>query len=221
MAHDPTPCGRDMIERLIVTTGLLALVAGAAPAQEAPRATRGCFRGGPAGECRWFMITESGLGYRVSEVVAGDERALFSFNLGAMVNRGDNSALGAYGFLNFEGEGRGGLGLRYRRWLSESAGLDLSAGVHLQGNASSGLVSAGSPTIQARVMVEDLVGVTARLDLLRVKGGCFSEPCAGRTDRTDTRIYVGVEGGSWLGTAGFAAGAAFIALLLAIFAGSS
>jgi hypothetical protein len=98
-----------------------------------------------------------------------------------------------------EGEVRGGLALRWRRWLGGRSSLDLAAGTHLLGDASSGTVRAGSPMFQARYTLGDQLGASARLDLLRIHNGCPDETCSPRESWTSGRLYVGGEIGSSLG----------------------
>jgi hypothetical protein len=67
-------------------------------------------------------------------------------------------------------------------------------------------------------MIEDLVGVTARLDMLKANDACTTLACTPPVTIKDTRLYLGVEGGSWAGLAGFAAGGVFMALIIIAFA---
>jgi hypothetical protein len=134
---------------------------------------------------------------------------MFNWSLGFMANRGPRTAIGGAVFASVEGEIRGGVGLRWRRWLGRTSSLDLGAGVHLFGDASSGTVSVGSPTFQARLGYHDLIAATARLDLLH--------SVTNATGVTSTRLYLGAELGTTPGVVGYAATAALAILFLAAY----
>lgn len=176
-------------------------IAGGVAAQASPvrPAAGGCFRGAPADRCSWFLLTESGVHYRLTDLIPGDERVLFSGSLGLMVNTPGGAAWGGEAFAGLEGDLRGGLALRWRRWLGGRSSLDVAAGVHLLGNASGGAVRAGSPMVQARYTLGDLLGASARLDVLAIRNGCPEAICFSRGSWTSERLYVGGELGSSLG----------------------
>lgn len=92
------------------------------------------FRGGDKSRCGSFLLTETA----VWVALAGheSEQNLFgSGDLGAMANVGRHSAVGASAFWesgsNFN---RGGVRLRYRRWLGPRTSIELSPGVVFDGN---------------------------------------------------------------------------------------
>lgn len=194
-------------------------LAGGVAAQTAVRPAAGaCFRGAPADRCSWFLLTEAGVHYRFTDISPDDAHVLFSGALGFMVNRSSGTAWGGEAFAGMEGdlEVRGGLALRWRRWLGGRSSLDLAAGAHLVGEAATlGTVQAGSPMVQVRYTLGDRLGVSARLDLLRIKHGCLHELCFPRESWTSPRLYGGGEVGSSLGLgAMMIAGLAFAALAL-------
>jgi hypothetical protein len=200
----------------------LALTARAAEAQTA-RAPHACFRGAPGDRCTWFPLIEAGIHTRLTDLIPGDEHVMLNWSLGFMVNRGPRTAIGGAVFASVEGEIRAGAGLRWRRWLGRQTSLDLGAGVHLAGDASSGNVRAGSPTFEARLGYGDLIAGTARLDLLRINAGFSCNPtyCPFGPSGTSTRLYLGAELGSYAGVAGYAAtGVLFIIALVALSNGS-
>lgn len=179
---------------------LLLVPVGAVAAQTAVRpAPGGCFRGAPADRCSWFVLTEGGVHYRFTDVTPGDERVLLSGALGFMVNTSSGTAWGGEAFAGVEGEVRGGLALRWRKWLGGRSSLDLAAGAHLLGDATSGTVQAGSPMFQARYTLGDQLGASARLDLLRIHNGCPHDMCLQPESWTSARLYGGGEIGSSLG----------------------
>jgi len=201
-----------------MTILLLAAIAGPAWAQDTIRATRGCFRPRPAAQCRWFVVTDAGFNYRLTNVIAGDERLLLSYGIGAQINhRNGRTALGGLVFGAIEGEIRGGLALRTRWWLGSRSAVDLTSGVHLFGEASGGSI-AGSPMLAARLVPWDLVGLNARLDLLSIRNGCLEVPCQTRGDYSSSRFSLGAEAGGWLGTTGIIGTGVLIAILLITFA---
>lgn len=197
----------------LASTTAMLLAAAALPAQDS--VPGGCFRGGPRERCTWFTLTEASVHYRLTDILSDDERLWYGFALGFMVNTRRGTALGGEAFAGVEGDVRGGLALRWRRWLGPHASLDLAAGVHLAGDASSGTVQPGSPMLQASLVAGDRIGATARLDVLRLKHSCLEAACFQRTDRTTQRFYLGGQVGSGLGLgAGLAAGLAFLAFAL-------
>ena len=190
-----------LASRLVLAASMLSGMGALAAQDTTPprRATRGCFRGGPADRCAWFTLTESGVQYRLTDVIPGDERLLYGFTLGLMANTSGPTALGGEAFAAVEGDVRAGIAFRWRRWLGRSSSLDLVAGVHLVGDASSGQVQPGSPMLQASLIAGDLIGASARLDVLRLTHSCPDVTCLTRTNRTSERLYVGGEVGSGLG----------------------
>lgn len=197
---------------------LLTLVTVAtSSAAQASGGRGGCFRGAPADRCAWFALAEAGAYYRFSDVIPGDERVLVNYTLGFMVNSSPRTAIGGEAFGGAEGELRGGLALRWRRWLTGNASIDAAAGIHLLGEASAGTVRAGSPMIQARYTYRDLVGAAVRLDALRLNDACFDQACATLADGTSTRFYIGGEVGSGAGVAAMVATGLLVLLAAAAY----
>ena len=196
-------CTRVLASRFALAATLLPAAPALAAQDTVPaRPPAGvCFRGAPAERCTWFTLTEAGVHYRLTDLVPDDERVLFNGALGFMVNTSRRTALGGAVFIGVEGDARGGLALRGRRWLGGRTSLDLALGVHLAGDATSGRVRPGSPTFQASLKDGDLIGVSARLDVLRIRSGCIEPACFPRTSWTSGRFYLGGELGSGLGVA--------------------
>lgn len=95
-----------------------------------------CLRERPGSECRSFLITEAGYLLRFGVEKNTDLRHYANWELGGMVNRGDNSALGATFFLTLDQEyeePRIGLKARYRRWIDQNSSLDIAPGIILYG----------------------------------------------------------------------------------------
>lgn len=164
-----------------------------------PRPALLCFRGAPADRCRWFTLTEGGIHYRLTDVAPNDDRLLYGVTVGFMVNTSRRAAIGAEAFGGVEGVLRGGVALRWRRWLGRRSSLDVALGVHLFGDTRRGSLAHGSPMLQARLNAADLLAASARLDLLRLTTQCADVMCLTSATRTSERLYVGGEVGSQLG----------------------
>jgi hypothetical protein len=208
MLH-PTPDREGSVVRRIVGSAalILASVSAVATGQQASgqQTSHACFAPRPRPRCDSWFITEAGLFRRFTDVQDGDESTLFAYSLGWMVNRGARSAVGGELFGGAEGEVRGGLAVRGRRWLSERSALDVSAGIHLYGDASSQNVAAGSPMVKVRLTHADLIAVTARVDVLKLQcgSGCYPTPGGGADpNATTTRFYLGAEAGAGVGVLG-------------------
>lgn len=213
------------------TTLLLAAISAAlvselrAQAHGSSRSTF-CAQGAPANRCALFPIIEAGAHLRLTDHRPGATPILVNYALSFMANSGARTALGAEIFAGYEGEIRGGVALRMRRWLGPHTGLDVTAGVHLFGSANSddprcdfefpgdftcgaspysATVARGSPMLQARLGYRDIVAVSTRLDVLRMTGyrqDCSSGQCESNlATRTSARLYLGAEVGSHAGLA--------------------
>jgi hypothetical protein len=175
---------------------LIALL-GAMPEQVEAQASRGCLWPAPQSECASWFITEAGLFARLSDRDPGDEHGLVAYSFGWMRNAGTGAAWGAELFGGVEGEIRGGVAVRVRRWLSPRAAVDFAAGVHLAGDASSQDVATGSPMVKVRVTYADKLAAVMRLDALKLR--CTTDcsaPFVNNPNGRSTRFYVGVEVGS-------------------------
>ena len=95
-----------------------------------------CFQERSGAKCRSFLITEFGYLLRFDVERYTDRRHYANWELGGMVNRGENSALGATFFFTLDQdyeEPRIGLKARYRRWINPNSSLDIAPGVILYG----------------------------------------------------------------------------------------
>lgn len=94
------------------------------------------FQEKPGSQCRSFLITEFGYLLRFDVERYTDRRHYANWELGGMVNQGENSALGATFFFTLDQEyeePRIGIKARYRRWISPNSSLDIAPGVILYG----------------------------------------------------------------------------------------
>jgi hypothetical protein len=75
-----------------------------------------------------------GIHFRLTDIVPNIDRLLYGLTVGFMMNTSRRTALGAEAFGGIEGLLRGGVALRWRRWLRRRSSLDLALGVHLFGD---------------------------------------------------------------------------------------
>jgi hypothetical protein len=214
--------------RVLCGAGVVLLSSEIAGAQDVPaRRTTTCWRGRPAPRCDAYWITELGY-YRklasTSQLVDYgfgppqrqphlEDHA--SIQLGRMTNRGATSAFGGTLQLGVGSAGpRAGIHARYRQWLGESAGLELSLGPQVGkfyqpfredriddpvGGGFSGDVS---------LDLGNLIAVTARGDVLYADG------------RTAGAAYGGVRAGAQGSVVAGVATAIAFALLIAAISGA-
>lgn len=124
-----------------------------------------CFRGQPLPNCKVFFITEVGYTHKLTagrpEGSFGSDDAVHYVGgeLGLMVNRG-RFALGGTGFFgglggtgDLGGALRGGVKGRVRRWLDDSAALDVGAGPMITGENELGFSSHLALSIEDRILM--------------------------------------------------------------------
>ena len=181
-----------------------------------------CFRGCDGSRCGWFSLTEAGVlfsikadpGFETEQTMIG------SLDLGAMKNIGRRSALGATGFWESgSNHNRGGVRIRYRRWLGGRTSLDLSPGFVVAGDntfAGPGLIG------QAAFNAGDLMSVVVEGEVDRNRyvpyyyvGGRLYERAP--QQRTDTTFRAGLRGGSYVGTGAVLVAGILMASLAASF----
>jgi hypothetical protein len=204
--------------RILLFLMLLLFTPDRAAGQSAGRA---CFWPKPLAECKSWIITEPGLHLRLNEHATGDERLMFTLSLGFMKNTSALSAFGAELFGASDGDARGGVALRARRWLSPRSALDFVGGIHLDGTARDLHVGMGSPMLMTRITYADEIAASLRLDLLDLK--CVGQYCGPQPDPDQSgmspRVYVGAELGEKPGMYGTLIGVAgLIVLSLALLA---
>lgn len=87
-----------------------------------------CFRGKPLGECNTYWVIETGYMTRVNDDnQSGTKENLFLCEFGRMRNLSKKSALGGtFSIMAHEGVTTFGIGPRYRYWISQRMGLDIS-----------------------------------------------------------------------------------------------
>jgi hypothetical protein len=184
---------------------LSALVAPRAEAQTrgsdgAPAARTGrgfCTRGRPAPACGTFLLFEAGFYKPVHNTIREGRSSTHevvsafgnhgTWELGAMANLGQRSAVGATALVGAGGADsrRTGLRARYRYWLTDDRSIDVAAGplwmVVRGGSEGKGM----GATADLRLNFRDTYALTGRVD--RVRSGDFA---------TGHAAYVGVTLGS-------------------------
>lgn len=193
---------------LALLAGLAALLASSAPCRAGAPISDDLgyrslsFRGGDRSACGSFLLTETGVLFPLDDAGPARERkTLVFFDGGWMKNVAARSALGASVFWEGGDDySRGGLRLRYRRWLGSRTSLELSPGIVLGGNDEydpPGFI--GQAAFNAADVVSVVVeGEAARYRYLEDSGG--SRLSATRLDETTFRA--GLRVGSHPGLAG-------------------
>ena len=177
-----------------------------------------CYRARPKPACSAFVITNFG-GYLV---LGGDQLNDTPFrevaDWGLMANVGTRDAVGGSVFASLDRLGFAlGPAVRYRRWLSSSASLDLALGMPLVTTTSN--IQAGSVFGLVRWSPNHWFAIAARPELVRgpVFLGCGPTTCNSRV-QSRGRVSVGVELGWVPGLTLTAAGGAATMLLAALIA---
>jgi len=195
---------------------------GGPAASELPKYKSFCFRGCDKSSCGGFLLTEAAVLFPVS----GHEpqQNLFgSTDLGAMVNVGDHSALGATAFwLSGSDYNRGGIRLRYRRWLKPHVSLEFAPGVVLDGNDTF-----HAPGFIGQVAINggDLMSIVVEgsYDRYAYTPYTYVYPqgyVAGTTQtKSEKTLRVGLRGGSYVGTSAALLAAIGLAILASSFHG--
>jgi len=172
-------------------TALFLMLAG--PALSAQAAAPLCYHARPKAECGAFLLTNFGGYLLVGKDDWGDSPLREVADWGAMVNVGEKDAVGGSVFASLD---RAGLLLgpevRYRRWLSASAALDVAVGTPLV--SSTGNVASGSITALVRWSPSPWFAVAARPEALRWTStvSCGPSGCVTAT-RYHPRMSLGVE----------------------------
>ena len=175
-----------------------------------------CYHARPKADCGAFLLTNFGGYLMVGKDDWGDSHVREVADWGAMVNVGEKDAVGGSVFASVD---RAGLLLgpevRYRRWLSGSAALDVAVGTPLV--SSSGNIASGSITGLVRWSPSPWFAVAARPEALRWTSAvsCTPGACVTAT-RYHPRMSLGVEIGGIPGVVltGLGAAASYAVFLL-------
>jgi len=162
---------------------LLATALAAFPAVAGP------FDGSPPAEHSGFLVFENTFSTRLNakpEPTDGG-RLMTHWQLCYLHHVDERNAWGGGVKLTADTDGaRVGPVVRYRRWLSDSVGLDVGVGSYVAGQDYSFQVGFPAPTVDVGVSFDDWVGFHAGLDALDRDDDVHFEP------------YVGIRFGRWL-----------------------
>ena len=197
-----------------------------APAQGAPDSAAGqptaplCYRARPKPVCSAFVFTNFG-GYLVLGGDTFNDTPLREVaDWGVMVNVAARDAVGASLFASLDRLGFVvGPAVRYRRWLSSAAALDIAVGTPLVTTTDD--IQSGSVFGLVRWSPNDWLAVAARPELVRRSEflGCGPTTCASGV-QSRGRLSLGLEFGRVPGLA-LTAAASVATLLLAAAAAAS
>jgi hypothetical protein len=206
------------MSRLIVLSIALLVAAAEAPrAQTAPAPF--CFRARPKPACSAFAVTNFG-GYLVLGTDLTSDTPLREVaDWGVMANVDARNAVGGSVFASLDRLGFGlGPSVRYRRWLSPTASLDVALGAPLLVTTSN--LRSGSLFGLLRWSPNHWFALAARPELVRapVFLGCGPTSC-NIPVRSRARLSLGMELGSVPGLTLTAVGGLATALLAALIAG--
>ena len=171
-----------------------------------------CWRGKP--ECGSFMVTEAGLLYRVDDYPfpGMDTNLAAVFEVGYMKNISPKEAVGATGYALVSDLTRLGICPRYRRWLSHSTSVDLSAGVLLGGEDPAIDYDPPGFLLGASYNMKDLLALTLESEYSRYRD--YGDGLSSQYQTTsDWTFRGGAKLGSGLGLLG---GAIFVGLGIAV-----
>jgi len=156
-------------------------------------ASQVCYNGRPKPDCSALVVTNFGAYLLVGhdDWGAGPWREVADW--GALVTVGEKDAVGGSVFASLD---RAGLllgpELRYRRWLTASAALDLAVGTPLV--SSSGNITSGSITALVRWSPNSWFAVAARPEALRWTSVVSCGPAGCLTEnRYHPRLSLGAE----------------------------
>ncbi|HSG81151.1 MAG TPA: hypothetical protein VLC48_02790 [Gemmatimonadota bacterium] len=180
-----------------------------------------CFEGRPGASCSSFLLTQARVQYRLSPATADPTRWYLTADLGWMKNISQHDALGVSVFggpeFGFE-EVQYGLRARYRRWLGERSGVDVSAGAVFGTTANIGEpgFSGAIDLNYSDLFLASFVLEYANTSVCALEEGWLNRVCG---TSYKTRTYLGIGLGSKLGLVSYGI-AGLVGLLALVFAGS-
>ena len=150
-------------------------------------------RGRP-GEDKEILLLELTTAGRLTDKITYTDgtRYVFDWSFGLLHNTGQRGALG--GAMKFAADGDGsryGFFGRYRRWLSESASLDVAPGLFLAEVSDAQTYAFPSPSLDVALNYKDKIGFVVGADVLRLQ----------RDGGAELQIRAGVRFGGWLAPA--------------------
>ena len=186
--------------RSIASLVVPLLVAGSAglTAQEAPASL--CYKARPKPACSSFAFTNFGAYMTIRDELGGTPLREVA-DWGVMLNVGRRNAVGVSVFASFDQTGFvAGPAVRYRRWLSSAAALEVAVGTPIARSTRN--IESGSVFGLARWSPNDWLGLAVRPEVLRKPTilGCGPTSCTIAT-RSHTRVSLGAELGRVPGAA--------------------
>lgn len=188
----PLPQGRGSMRALLgvlLATGL-ALPLGAQDSSAVSAPSGPCYRARPKPACSAFIVTNFGA-YIVLSRRFGDDTPLRAVaDWGVMFNVGARNAIGGSFFASLDEAGFGaGPAVRYRRWLSATASVEMAVGTPV---VTSSEIKPGSVFGLVRWSPDHWFAVTVRPEVLRKQFVCGPVTC---TEETRGRLSLGAEVG--------------------------
>lgn len=186
------------------------------------------FKPKPLPKCSSFLITEFGWSFGLGKSSDKGNLRLLNWELGYMVNRDEHSAIGGTFVIAVEPDGgasRLGLKVRYRRWLSNGASLDIAPGILILSGKNK--FSFPSFTGHVGLNLSEWFALTGQVEIMRWKKSGYDFTWQNGLEKstrwekteTDFRWYAGFKLGTPLG-AGI--GTAVVALIAIVgFGGGS
>jgi hypothetical protein len=169
-----------------------------------------CFRGKQLPKCCSFFIFESGMVFSLarSGYPSDKEGFIFTADLGVMFNKKNSKAWGGSFHLAADDDGsRIGIGPRYRIWTGPGKALDLSPKLMFGGSANRGVARKFPGFVfQASYSVGDYFSIDSYFQAIPYKQAVYnySTPLPPGTafvsfvEKTETGLYLGVSGRSYL-----------------------
>lgn len=164
------------------------------------------FRGKPYSECCSYFIFESAMYGKAirSGAPAFKEGFLFTFDFGVMFNNQNSSAFG--GSLHVTTDDNGtfvGVGPRYRRWLSNNIGLDISPVLMMGGTDNEVHRRFPGFGLAASLSLGELISFNSYLQIIRYEQTVwdysdFYNPTSNTNRATERGLYFGLSGRSYL-----------------------
>ena len=156
-------------------------------------------RVGPRSVTDQFAITETTLLGRIAG--DGTDAASFEFDMGLMWNVADSSALGGTVFLGTGGQFDANVGgrLRYRRWLSRTASVDVAPGIAWGRDMSYGTAVPPTYSMQVSMNPSRYVSLTAEVLTAQHHRYGYRDSRWGVEEFRETGLMAGIRIGQWPG----------------------
>lgn len=156
-------------------------------------------RVGPRSVTPHFAITETTLLGRIAG--EGTDAASFEFDMGVMWNVADSSALGGTVFLGTGGQFDANAGgrLRYRRWLSRTASVDIAPGIAWGRDMEYGTAVPPTYSMQVSVNPSRYVSLTVEVLTARHRRYGYTDSRWQEEEFREAGLMAGIRIGQWLG----------------------